>query len=309
MIINLPDTSTRKIAASLLDARESNSQTTGRVLTLIVVAAMDDDVDHIISVTRDASHEHPARVLVLITGSSTGETHLDAEVRVGGDAGASEMVVVWVTGGLTDHLDSLVTPLLLPDTPVVTWWPTASPDNPSEHPLGQLAQRRITNAEHYGTDGILAKLRATYAPGDSDMMWSQITSWRGIVASSLDRYPHEDVQSVTLSGPADTPSVDIAAGWLADRLGVPITREVTPPLDDPRLFPIQSLKFHRESGPVTVDIVDFRTVCVELPGRPKSLVSMMIRSDADCLTEELRHLDPDLAYANALRGLTRVITA
>ncbi|NLF90582.1 MAG: oxppcycle protein OpcA, partial [Corynebacterium marinum] len=42
------------------------------------------------------------------------------------------------------------------------------------------------------------------------------------------------------------------------------------------------------------------------PGSPDSLVAMNARSDADCISEELRHLDPDLAYANALRGLTRV---
>lgn len=306
MIITLPDTTTRKIAASLLDARENNSQTTGRVLTLIVVAAMDDDVDHIISVTRDASHEHPARVIVLLTGVTEGEPHLNAEVRVGGHAGASEMVIMQITGELTQHLESVVTPLLLPDTPVVTWWPTAAPEDPSEHPLGQLAQRRITNSAHCATVGILERLRATYAPGDSDMVWSAITSWRGIVASSLDRYPHEDVEAVTLTGPPDTPAVDIAAGWLADRLGVPIIREISEPLIDARLFPIQTLRFDRASGPLTVDVLDHRTVRVAMPDSPESLVSMVVRSDADCLAEELRHLDPDLTYANALRGLTRV---
>jgi len=306
MIINLPHTTTRKIAASLLEARESNSQITGRVLTLIVVASAEDDVDHIISVTRDASHEHPARVIVLLTGDADEDTHLDAEVRVGGHAGASEMVVMRLTGELTHHLESVVTPLLLPDTPVVAWWPTTAPDNPSEHPIGELAQRRITNAAHDVTADILTRLRDTYAPGDSDMMWSKITGWRGIVASPLDRHPHEPVEAVTLSGPAGTPSVDIAAGWLADRLGVPVTRVITAPLDDDRVFPVRHLRFDRASGPLTVDVLDHRTVRVALPGRPESLVSMVIRSDADCLSEELRHLDPDLAYANALRGLPRV---
>lgn len=78
------------------------------------------------------------------------------------------------------------------------------------------------------------------------------------------------------------------------------------PGDDPRLFPIRSLRFDRASGPLTVSVVDHRTVRVELPGSPDSLVAMNARSDADCISEELRHLDPDLAYANALRGLTRV---
>ena len=306
MIITLPDTDSRNVAASLLEARENNSQTTGRVLTLIVVAAMDDDVDHIISVTRDASHEHPARVLVLLTGSAEGRPHLDAEVRVGGHAGSSEMVIMRINGEMVDHLAAAVTPLLLPDTPVVAWWPTTAPDNPSDHPLGRLAQRRITNADHCATEDILNRLRSSYAPGDSDMVWSKITGWRGIVASSLDRHPQENVQAATLTGPAHEPAIDIAAGWLADRLGVPVTRVDCEPGDDPRLFPIRSLRFDRASGPLTVSVVDHRTVRVELPGSPDSLVAMNARSDADCISEELRHLDPDLAYANALRGLTRV---
>jgi len=304
--IELPDTDTRNIAASLLEAREHNSQTTGRVLTLIVVAALDDDVDHIISVTRDASHEHPARVLVLLTGREDADSRLDAEVRVGGHAGASEMVIMRITGEMVNHLAAVVTPALLPDTPVVAWWPTTAPENPSGHPLGQLAQRRITNADHPDSESVLRLRRATYAPGDSDMVWSKITAWRGIVASSLDRHPHEDVEAAVLTGPADEPQIDIAAGWLADRLGVPVRREVCEPGDDARLFPIRRLKFERASGPVRVEVLDHRTVLVALPGRPESLVAMNERSDADCLSEELRHLDPDLAYANALRGLTRV---
>lgn len=306
MIITLPDTDSREIAASLLEAREQYSRTTGRVLTLIVAATGTDNVDAIIAATREASHEHPSRVLVLITEDTDGPPLLDAEIRVGGDAGASEMVIMWVSGGLAEHRAAVVTPLLLPDTPIVTWWPTAAPDRPADHPLGRLAQRRITNAERDGSEDILDRLRAAYSPGDSDISWSRITAWRGIVASSLDQYPHEDVRAATLVGPPNDPSVDIAAGWLADRLGVEIIRETCEPTDDPTLFPIRSLRFDRKSGPLQVEVLDHRTVRVVLPGRPESLVAMNVRTYAECLSEELRHLDPDLTYAQALRGLTRV---
>ncbi len=314
MIITLPDTTTRAIAASLIEARENNSQTTGRVLTLLVVASLDDDVEHIISATSDASHEHPSRVLVLLTGETSGPSLLDAQVRVGGDAGASEMVIMEVSGELTEHLHSVVTPLLLPDTPIVTWWPTAAPDRPSGHPLGGLAQRRITSIACDGDKEALARLRSRYAPGDSDMMWSRITAWRGIVASSLDQHPHEEVLSATLRGPAADPSVDIAGGWLADRLGVEVVREFCDGGGDgepenPPLFPIRSLRFDRRSGPVIIEVIDHRTVRMSLPGRPDSLVAMNVLTDADCLSEELRHLDPDVAYAQALRGLPQVTVA
>ncbi len=307
MIITLPDTDSREIAASLLEARELSSRTTGRVLTLIVDATGADNVDAIVSATREASHEHPSRVLVLITGNISDAAHLDAEIRVGGEAGAAEMVVMHLSGELARHRESVVTPLLLPDTPIVTWWPTAAPEDPAAHPLGRLAQRRITNADRDDSSDVLDRLRAAYTPGDSDMAWSRITAWRGIVASSLDQHPHEDVREATVVGPPGDVSVDIAAGWLADRLGVEILRETCEPTDDPTLFPIRSLSFDRASGPLKVEVLDHRTVRVALPGRPESLVAMSVRSHAECLSEELRHLDPDLSYAQALRGLSRVI--
>lgn len=36
---------------------------------------------------------------------------------------------------------------------------------------------------------------------------------------------------------------------------------------------------------------------------------MSVRTDADCLSEELRYLDSDVAYAQALRGLPQVTVA
>ena len=65
MIIPLPHTSTREIASKLIEAQEHYTLTTGRVLTLIVVADVADDIEAILASVRDASHEHPSRVLVV----------------------------------------------------------------------------------------------------------------------------------------------------------------------------------------------------------------------------------------------------
>ena len=40
----------------------------------------------------------------------------------------------------------MVMPLLLPDAPVVAWWPGEAPAVPSTDAIGRLAQRRITDA-------------------------------------------------------------------------------------------------------------------------------------------------------------------
>lgn len=49
-----------------------------------------------------------------------------------------------------------------------------------------------------------------------------------------------------------------------------------------------------------VQIVDEHTVRVSVPGYPDAFVALSARSDAECLAEELRHLDPDAMYARAL---------
>ena len=57
-------------------------------------------------------------------------------------------------------------PFLLPDTPVVAWWPDDAPAVPAQDPLGQLAIRRITDAT-YGADplaSIKSRLRGLH-PG------------------------------------------------------------------------------------------------------------------------------------------------
>lgn len=306
MIINLPDTTTHQISKTLLKHQEDYSMATGRVLSLIVVADADDSLEAILAPVRDASHEHPSRVLVVLTSHDAADSRLDAKLLFGGDSGASETVVMTLHGDMAQHPASVVTPLLLPDTPIVAWWPTTAPASPSKHPIGQIAQRRITNARHNVSGNALLRVSSGYSPGDSDMMWSRITSWRGIVASALDRPPHDDILKVRISGPADNPSVDIAAGWLADRLDVPVEREALDEDPDAPGFPIRCLTLSRTSGPVVVSSEGTRTIRVSIPGHPDALVAMDQRTEADCLAEELRYLDADRAYAEALVGLGRV---
>ena len=69
MIIPLPNTTTREISKKLVEAQEHYTLTTGRVLTLIVAAREDDDLENILASVRDASHEHPSRRPERATGA------------------------------------------------------------------------------------------------------------------------------------------------------------------------------------------------------------------------------------------------
>lgn len=308
MIISLSNTSTSAITKELRNARDNYSLATGRVLTLIVAAHEDggDDIDTILDTLRGTSSEHPARVLVLLLGSSDAETALDAEILVAADAGASEMVVMHLRGELTNHLDSVVTPLLLPDTPVVTCWPAGTPENRASDQLGRIAQRRISNTRRGVPGPSLEQIARAHAPGDTDLMWSRITPWRGTVASALDRYPGRRIHSAEITGIAGDPSVDLAAGWLAASLGVEVTRRDHFAQEG---FPIKDLILHCDGGDVTVTMQDAHTMRISVPDRADLYMAMVERSDAECLAEELRHLGPDPTFERALAGMDKVVRA
>ncbi|RZI89562.1 MAG: OpcA protein, partial [Microbacterium sp.] len=164
MIVDLPDTTVSKIARSLVNVREEGGAVAlGRVLTLVIVTTHGLE-EEAIEAANDASREHPMRVIVLMTDPDGEESTLDAQIRVGGDAGASEVVVLRASGAAASNEESLITGLLLPDAPVVAWWPDNPPVEPSTSPIGRMAQRRITDAatKPYAKDR-LARLGPNHA--------------------------------------------------------------------------------------------------------------------------------------------------
>jgi glucose-6-phosphate dehydrogenase assembly protein OpcA len=150
MKIDLTDTTASKINKALVQGRRAiGTPAVGMVLTMVIVTDEENAYDAI-KAAEEASHEHPSRTLVVIkrharTPRDRMASKLDAEVRVGADAGTGETVILRTYGEVSDHADSVVLPLLLPDAPVVVWWPVDAPEVPAKDPLGALAQRRITD--------------------------------------------------------------------------------------------------------------------------------------------------------------------
>lgn len=301
MIIDMPATTANGVAKRMVDLRESHGAIAlGRVLTLVLMVA-DDETEPAIESANHASHEHPCRILVVVRGSSRGSARLDAQIRVGGDAGASEVVVLRTLGPLTGHAESVVLPLLLPDAPVVAWWPGESPRVPAEDPVGRLAQRRITDAAACKRPAAAMRDRAkTYHPGDTDLAWTRITGWRALLAAALDQPPFEDVRSVRVVGASDSPSADLLAAWLAFALRRPVTRTKAAGVDG-----LVNVALERSSGVLEVDRPGDDVATLSVPGRDVRKVALPKRLDRDCLAEELRRLDPDEIYARVLsEGLT-----
>ncbi len=229
MIVTLPATSTTEVNKKIIGLREEGGAITmGRVLTLVIAPDTEDILEDSVEAANFASREHPCRVIAVIPGDrSAPNPQLDAEIRVGGDAGAGEVVVLRLQGELADHCSSVVLPFLLPDTPVVAWWPASAPEVPAEHPLGKLAIRRITDATNSADPLAAIKGRLQgYTAGDTDLSWSRITYWRALLASAIDQPPCEPINSALVSGLKNEPSLDVLAGWLAMRIAGPVTRAV-----------------------------------------------------------------------------------
>lgn len=299
VIIDLPGTSTKAINKKLNELREQVGAATGRVLSLIIALGSDAMLDESIAAATLAGQEHPSRVIVVVTGDTgTGEARLDAQLRMFGDAGAGEVVVLRLCGPLAEHADAVVVPFLLPDIPVVAWWPEVAPAAPSRDPLGVLAVRRITDATN-APDPLAAiqSRRSGYRAGDTDLSWSRITYWRALLASALDQPPYEPIRSAVVSGLATEPALDILAGWLASRIEGPVRRAVGE----------LKIELVRDSQTVTLSRPqDGVTGTLSCTGKPDALVPLPRRVTADCLAEDLRRLDPDVVYGAALSGLEKV---
>lgn len=303
MIVDLPNTTTNDLSKKITALREEGGAITlGRVLTLVVAPDCEELVEFSIDAATSASREHPCRIIVVVPADrSADEPRIDGQLRVGGDAGAGEVVVLRISGQLADHAASVVLPFLLPDTPVVAWWPGIAPEVPAQHPLGRLAIRRITDAT--GTADPLASIRSRvngYTAGDTDLAWSRITYWRALLTSAVDQPPYEPITSVVVSGLKDEPALDVLAGWLASRIDGEVRREVGP-LRVELIRPSSTITLSRPQEGVTATLS--RT------GRPDALLPLARREAKDCLAEDLRRLDPDEIYREALAGIDKVVYA
>ena len=298
MIIELPDTTTGAINKTLVRTRsESGVITLGRVMTLVIDTSACDS-EKAISTANAASKEHPCRIVVLDPRSDD-VPRLDAEIRVGGDAGASEVVILRAGGEMADHGDTLAIPLLLPDAPIVSWWPGAAPANPSHAGVGAMSARRITDskADSNPVDALL-RLADSYAPGDTDLAWARVTRWRALLAAALDELGSVTVVQARIHGDTHSPSILLLGAWLEDALGC----EYTATYDDAAEGLI-SIALETADGEISIVRQDGHNAILTQPDSPDHVVTLPQRTLTDCLAEELRRLDPDEVYGETLASL------
>ncbi|GAB3568654.1 glucose-6-phosphate dehydrogenase assembly protein OpcA [Spelaeicoccus albus] len=306
MIVDLPSTTMVDVSKALVRMRDAGGAVTlGRVLTL-VIATGEKNVEEAIAASNEASREHPCRVIVMCAGNRRGSARIDAQIRVGGDAGASEVIVLRGYGPLASPAvhDSLVTPLLLPDAPVVVWWPGKAPAVPAESPLGRIAQRRITDSASADNPGsMLDRLGKAYTDGDTDLAWTRLTPWRAQLAAAMDLRPGMPVTGVSVRGHANSPSTILLGAWLGFALHAPVQRDE---VETPGGTRISGVTITADDAEITLDRITATEAVLTDPSQPDREISLPRRRLEDCLAEELRRLDADDVYGEVLRTCSTV---
>jgi glucose-6-phosphate dehydrogenase assembly protein OpcA len=293
MLTDLTDTTCGAIRAALARAQgQLGGPATGVVLNLIIVT--DESGQHdAVRAASQASREHPCRVLGVIARESRDASRLDAEIR-SGEGTPGQTVLLRVYGPMSEHADSVIMPLLVPDTPVVTWWHGVIPAVPSAQPLGVLAQRRVTDAATARAPAAaLAALSAGYQPGDTDFSWTRATPWRSLLAAIVDQVPYA-ILGGRVAAEEHNPTADLLTAWLSSRLDAPFSRETSggPGITEATL--------RTNAGQIAISRPDGRVATLTLPGQPDRHVALHRRDVTELLAEELRRLDPDEIYAEAL---------
>jgi glucose-6-phosphate dehydrogenase assembly protein OpcA len=291
----------KKLAA---ERRSAGGVASGLALTFVVIVD-ESRVRQVEDAATIAASMHPCRLLVVSRGPVSGpdaatvnaKDRLDAEIIVGGRLGPCEAVVMRMHGRLALHSESVIIPLLAPDVPIVTWWDGPPPDRLAYDPLGVLADRRVTDVSRSADPGQALRQRAEdYAPGDTDLAWTRLTGWRTLIAGAFDTI-ESDVAAATVTGGIGDPAAELMRGWLSTRLGIPVGLQSGQTLE--------AVDFHLADGTSTALRSNGNgTATLTRTGVNDRILPLVKRRLGEELAEELRRLDPDQPYGEALQAAT-----
>jgi glucose-6-phosphate dehydrogenase assembly protein OpcA len=184
---------------------------------------------------------HPNRAIVI---SAAGAVHepplLDAWVQAhcqmpgpGRPQVCCEQITIEARGAAVARVHGIVLPLLVPDVPVMLWWPRGEPfDDALFARLCALADRTIVDSASFAApEAALPRLAALLNTHTtiSDLSWARLTPWRELIAQFFDApamAPHlAEIDQITVEyegrpGQApDRTQAFLLIGWLGSRLG------------------------------------------------------------------------------------------
>ena len=291
MIVTLSDTTASTIGAAIVEARRTVGSGSGLVHTLICICDS-SHFDAAFDAARDAARQHPSRLLMVVTTRSR-KDKLDAEVHAG-EGTPGDVIVLRLSGAMAKRPASVILPLLLPDSPVIAWWPFSGPDDLASDPIGALADRRITDsAADKDPCKALTRRAAHLTEGDTALCWARTTGWRALAAAALDQHP-VTVKFARVESAADNAPAMLLAAWLGLRLGVQVERAAS---DAPG---ISAIIMATAGGDIEIRRRSGRYAVYRIPGEPARGVALDRRNVQMLIGEELRRLGPDDAFTTVM---------
>ncbi len=288
-------TGSEVVKALSAERRAAGALAFGLALTLVAVVD-EKHVSEAEGAATLAASAHPCRLLIVVRRQiESPHPRLDAEVSIGGRLGPGEAVVMRMSGRLALHAESVVLPLLAPDAPVVTWWHDEPPTRIAHDPLGVFADRRVTDVTAAPEPlSALLQRAADFAPGDTDLSWTRLTPWRTLLAAAFDTVTDTPDSAVITSGRAN-PSVQLFAGWLKNKLGIPVTVEEVGTRPD-----VTKVTVSLDGSELAIARTDSRTATISRSGYPDRVLPLPGRGVGELLAEELRRLGDDEVFGEAL---------
>jgi glucose-6-phosphate dehydrogenase assembly protein OpcA len=216
-------------------AEHAAAEARASVLNLIAVVMNEAELGKVERVLDGLSVMNPSRTLLLLAqhdrdapkleGRITGQTRTETGHRV-----TTERVLLHAHGEVALHLASLVTPLLIPDLPVILWWPGRPDfDSPLFDALCELADRLVVDTDEGFEDRDMRRLlevaRRHHASASiGDFNWARLIPFRHLTAQFFDMpgmlAQLTRIQGVTVHHGADgsTTQARLMAGWIKGRM-------------------------------------------------------------------------------------------
>lgn len=246
------------------------------VMNLVIVAGDSETGARTAETISRLTGRHPSRTIVVLVADPDGPPWLDGRIqahcmlpRPDAPESCTEMIFLTAGGETGRHLAALVTPLLVHDLPVTTWWP-------GEPPLGtdvadellEQTDRLVVDGSTWTSDG-LGRLRQLAVQYDHyprmsirDFGFLRQSRWREAIATLFDlpdflpflgyvrrvsvTYGTHDETGAPGTTNIVKPLYHVA--WLASRLGMRVVSPLVPVPSRgsaPRLRPGEKPPLHR----------------------------------------------------------------
>jgi glucose-6-phosphate dehydrogenase assembly protein OpcA len=213
------------------------------VFNLVISVEGEEALAEVTETIAQITWSYPCRAIVLVLKPEETREEVSAYISAhcqlpsGGKKVCCEQITVVASGNATEGMWSVVLPLLVPDLPVILWWPGDPVLHGTlfEHLLA-TADRLIVDSRSFAnpvfTFSRLAELSSSrYSEvAVSDLCWSRLNSWRNLIAQFFDQPQYlpylqqVDRVEVHYEAPEDNTHPNFSEallliGWLARQLG------------------------------------------------------------------------------------------